>query len=125
MSQQEKDDLDKVFTQDLGSAAECAVWTNGRPLLVHLRTQVGILDTAIQTKLGSILNSNALNQLQSDYLKNVVQYVRINGDVILGDFINGDARQALPVPGGDLSNFFGTNLTLFRDLVNGLHNPIA
>lgn len=125
LSQQEKDDLDKVFTQDLGSAAECAVWTNGRPLLVHLRTQVGILDTAIQTKLGSILNSNALNQLQSDYLKNVVQYVRINGDVILGDFINGDARQALPVPGGDLSNFFGTNLTLFRDLVNGLHNPIA
>lgn len=122
LTQQEKDDLDKVFTQDLGSAAECAVWTNGKKLLAHLRTQVGILDSAIQTKLGSVLNSSALNQLQADYLKKVVEYVRINGDVTLSDFVNG---RALPIPGNDLGNFFGTCLTLFRDLVNGLHDPIG
>lgn len=121
LTQQEKDDLYKVFTQDLGSAAECAVWTNGKKLLAHLRMQVGILDSAIQTKLGSVLNSSVLNQLQSDYLKKIVEYVRINGDVTLSDFVNGTAPSIL---GGDLGAFFGTNLTLFRDLVNGLHDPI-
>ena len=122
LTQQEKDDLNKVFTQDLGTAAECSAWTNGKDLLAHLRTQVGILDSAIQTKLGSVLNSSALNQLQADYLNKIVQYVRLNGDVTLSDFVNG---RALPIPGGDLGNFFGANLTLFRDLVNGLHDPIA
>jgi hypothetical protein len=121
LTQQEKDDLYKVFTQDLGSAAECAVWTNGKKLLAHLRMQVGILDSAIQTKLGSVLNSSALNQLQLDYLKKIVEYVRINGDVTLSDFVNGTAPSIL---GGDLGAFFETNLTLFRDLVNGLHDPI-
>jgi len=121
LTQAEKDELEKVFTQDLGTPAEFAVWSNGKPLLVFLRMQLGILDSAIQTKLGSILNSSSLNQLQADYLKEVVRYVRVNGDVTMIDFVN---NNVLPVPGNDFGAFFGTNLGSFRTLVNDLHTPI-
>ena len=122
LDQAEKDELNKVFKQDLGSDAEFSAWSNGMPLLPYLRQQVGIPDSAIATKFGSFLKIDPLTQSQLDYLNGIVKYVRENGDLTTKDLR--DKPNLLPVPRNDYAAFFGQNMNYLKQLVDGLHTPI-
>lgn len=122
LDQTEKDELKKVFKQDLGSEAEFSAWSNGMSLLPYLRQQLGISDNAISTKFGSFLKLDPLTQDQLDYLNEIIQYVRTNGDLTMKEL--GNNPNICPVPGGDFSAFFGSNLKYLKELIDGLHLPI-
>ena len=119
LTQTEKDELETVFKQQLGSEADYAAWSGSRALLPHLRVQVGIADEAIQTKFGSFLNSDTLDDDQLAYMQQIIDYAKENGDIAFLDL-----QQVSPFCDIDIMALFGPKLAHIKTLINGLHRPV-
>ena len=119
LTQAEKDELETAFKQKMGTEAEYAAWAGNRPLLQHLRVQVGIADAAIQTKFGSFLNADTLDDDQLAYMQQIIDYAKENGDIVFLDL-----QQVSPFCDIDIMALFGTKLSHLMALINGLHRPI-
>ena len=117
--QDEKDDLDATFKSKLGSPADFAAWSGNKPLLPLLRVQVGIADEAIQTKFGTFLNSEVLNDQQMTYMNQIISYARENGDITFLDL-----QKVSPFSGIDVMALFGDKIGHIKTLINGLHKPV-
>jgi type I restriction enzyme R subunit len=119
LTQAEKDELETVFKQQLGTEADYAAWSGSRALLPHLRMQVGIADAAIQTKFGSFLNSSTLDDDQLAYMQQIIDYAKENGDIVFLDL-----QQVSPFCDIDIMALFGPKLAHIKTLINGLHRPV-
>ena len=119
LTQEEKDALEKTFKSTLGTEADYAAWSGNKPLLPFLRVQVGIADEAIQTKFGSFLNANTLDEQQLTYMNQIISYARGNGDITFMDL-----QQVSPFCDVDIMALFGTKIAYIKTLVNGLHRPV-
>ena len=119
LTQDEKDELEITFKQTLGTEADYVVWAGNRPLLQHLRVQVGIADAAIQTKFGSFLNADTLDEDQLGYMQQIIDYAKENGDIVFLDL-----QQVSPFCDIDIMELFGPKLSHIKTLINGLHRPI-
>ena len=120
LTQAEKDELETMFKQRLGTEADYAAWSNGRPLLQYLRVQVGIADEAIATKFGSFLNEETLNEEQLAYMRQIIDYAKENGDIVTMDL-----QRVSPFCDVDIMALFGDKLGYIKTLINGLHKPIT
>lgn len=117
-----KDEIEKlktVFTQTLGTAADFADWSQNKELLPFLRIQVGIADEAIKTKFGTFLNESVMNEQQLEYMMQIIQYTRENGDF---GFL--DLQQVSPFNNVDVIELFGNKINYIKELINGLHKPV-
>lgn len=119
LTQAEKDELETAFKQQLGTEADYAAWSGSRALLPHLRVQVGIADAAIQTKFGSFLNSDTLDDDQLTYMQQIIDYAKENGDIVFLDL-----QQVSPFCDIDIMALFGPKLVHIKTLINGLHRPV-
>ncbi len=119
LTDDEKAELTQVFCEKLGTEAECSTWTNGKALLPFLRMQVGIADEAITTKFGTILNDSRLDEMQKNYLNQIVEYARKNGDISFMDL-----QQVSPFCDYDIMDLFGDKVSLIKNLVNGIHKSV-
>jgi len=119
LTEDEKAELEKAFTENMGSAADYASWSGNAPLLPFLRKQVGIADEAIKTKFGSFLNDTVLNDKQLIYMNQIVSYARSNGDITFSDL-----QQVSPFCDVDIVGLFGEKIAYIKELINGLHRPV-
>ena len=119
LTQQEKDDLETMFKTKLGTAADYAAWSGNKPLLPHLRVQVGIADEAIRTKFGSFLNAATLSEPQLAYMNQIISYARENGDITFMDL-----QRVSPFCDVDIMALFGAKIVHIKTLINGLHKPV-
>ncbi len=119
LTQEEKDDLESTFKSRLGTAADYAAWSGNKPLLPFLRVQVGIADSAVQTKFGSFLNSDTLNAQQLEYMNQIISYARENGDIVFLDL-----QKVSPFCDVDIMALFGANIKYIKTLINGIHRPV-
>ena len=115
----EKDELNDIFTVQLGSPADYAAWSNNTALLPFLRTQVGIAEEAVNTKFGSFFNENVLNSQQYTYMQQIVSYARENGDITFMDLMRVSSFSDV-----DVVALFGSDIAYIKQLVNGLHKPV-
>lgn len=115
----EKEELQRVFCEELGTEAEFKTWSGNAALLPFLRLQVGIADEAIQTKFGTILNDASLNDMQKGYMLQIIEYAKRNGDISFMDLQN-----VSPFCDYDVIELFGDKIILIKNLVNGIHKPI-
>jgi len=115
----EKEELQRVFCEELGTEAEFKTWSGNAALLPFLRLQVGIADEAIQTKFGTILNDASLNDMQKGYMQQIIEYAKRNGDISFMDLQNFS-----PFCDYDVIELFGDKIILIKNLVNGIHKPI-
>ena len=81
--------------------------------------QVGIADEAIMTKFGTILNDSRLDEMQKNYLEQIVEYARKNGDISFMDL-----QQVSPFCDYDIMELFGDKVGLIKNLVNGIHKAV-
>ena len=81
--------------------------------------QVGIADAAIQTKFGSFLNTDTLDDDQLAYMQQIIDYAKENGDIVFLDL-----QQVSPFCDIDIMALFGPKLSHIKTLINGLHRPI-
>lgn len=118
LTDEEKNQLEEMFKSKLGTSADYAKLTD-KPLLVYIRSKVGIADSAISTQFGSMLSSPILTPDQVDYLKQIIQYAKENGNIAFTDLTTVEPFSEIEVVA-----LFGTNIKYVKDLVNGLRNPI-
>jgi len=119
LTDQEKNDLEFDLKSRLGTPADFAALANGLELLPFLRVQLGISPAAIQTKFGSFLNDSVLDAMQLNYMQQIIDYARTNGDIKLMDL-----QRVSPFCDVDVVALFGTNLGYIKTLVDGLHKPV-
>ncbi len=119
LSQDEKKELQDVFMSKLGTPSEYALWSGNAPLLPFLRTQIGISDHAINTKFSSFLNSEVLNEDQLEYMHQIIDYTKENGDISTLDL-----QRISPFCDVDIIALFGSNLSYVKVLIDGLHKPV-
>ena len=120
LTEDDKAQLKDVFTSKLGSPAEYAAWSGNTPLLPYLRTQTGINESAVQTKFGSFLNSGVLNSTQLEFMKQIIDYARTNGDITAADLM-----KVSPFCDTDIMGLFGADkFPYVKQLINGLHKPV-
>ena len=119
LTDKEKSELNSVFTVQLGTQADYAAWSGNKPLLPYLRLQVGIADEAIEKNFGSFLNSETLSNMQLAYMKQIISYVRENGDI---GFL--DLQSVSPFCDVDIMDLFGEKISYIKTLINGLHRPV-
>ena len=119
LDEEEKKELENIFTVRLGTQTECNAWTGGRALLPFLRLQVGISEEAIQTKFGSFLNPETLNPVQLSYCQQIIDYVRQNG------YMATQALQAVsPFCDVNVLELFDDKFIYVKQLLNGLNKPV-
>lgn len=119
LTQEEKGELEAVFKEQLGSVAEYTAWSGNRPLLPYLRVQVGIAEDAIRTKFGAFLNEDVLDADQLEYLRQIIDYAKENGDIVFLDL-----QQVSPFCDIDVMSLFGDKITYIKTLIQGLHKPV-
>lgn len=120
LSNDEKNSLSDVFTVQLGTLADYNAWSGSMPLLPFLRIQTGINDSAIQTKFGSFLNSNVLDEAQMTFMQQIIDYARTNGDITAADLL-----KVSPFCDMDIMGLFGAaKFAYVKQLINGLHKPV-
>lgn len=119
LTQNEKDELEADFKSRMGTEADYVAWSGNKPLLPFLRVQIGIADSAIQTKFGSFLNSDVLNERQLAYMNQIISYARENGDI---GFL--DLQNVSPFCDVDIVSLFGTNIKYIKELIGGIHKPV-
>jgi type I restriction enzyme R subunit len=119
LTSEEKQELIDVFTVKLGTPADYAAWSNNVPLLPFLRVQVGISDNAVQTKFGSFYNESTLDGTQMEYLSQIINYAKENGDITFMDL-----QRISPFCDVDIMELFGPKIAHIKELINGLHKPI-
>ena len=119
LTDEEKKELENLFTVRLGTSAEFTAWSGGMELLPFLRQQLGIADEAIATKFGSFLNPQTLNPMQMSYCQQMLDYARKNGDITMTVLL-----KESPFCDLDVTQVFGTNIVYIKQLINGLHKPV-
>lgn len=119
LTQEEKDELAYQFTSKLGTGTDYAKWAGNAALLPFLRIQVGIADEAIKTKFGSFLNSTTLDDMQLNYMQQIIDYCRSNGDITFMDL-----QRVSPFCDVDIMDLFGSKIIHIKALINGLHKPV-
>ena len=119
LTDEEKKELESIFTVNLGTAAEFAAWAGGMDLLPFLRLQLGIAEEAISTKFGSFMNAATLDPVQMSYCQQIIDYARKNGDITMTVLL-----KESPFCDMDVTQIFGTNIVYIKQLINGLHKPV-
>lgn len=119
MTEDEKNELELIFKQKLGSEADYVSWSGNKALLPFLRVQVGIDDNAIQTKFGYFLNDQMMNEQQLAYMKQIIGYARENGDITFMDL-----QKVSPFCDVDIMELFGEQIVYIKALINGLHKTV-
>lgn len=119
LSDEEKKELESIFTVKLGTPAEFSAWSGGMDLLPFLRLQLGIAEEAITTKFGSFLNPQTLNPMQMSYCQQIIDYARKNGDITMTVLL-----KESPFCDMDVTAIFGTSIVYIKQLINGLHKPV-
>ena len=105
LTDEEKKELESIFTIKLGTPAEFSAWSGGMDLLPFLRLQLGIADEAIDTKFGSFLNNQTLNPTQMSYCQQIIDYARKNGDITMTVLL-----KESPFCDMDVTAIFGTSI---------------
>ncbi len=112
--------LETVLWHDLGSEDEYRETTNIENLAVFVRSLIGLSQEAVNEKFGEYLNGNTFNSQQQEFVLTIINYVRENGDIELGDIVNTE-----PFNNFDISEMFGVELEKVVGIVNLLHGSVV
>ena len=113
-------ELEKVLWHDLGSQEEYSQTTDIENLAVFVRSLIGLSQEAVNEKFGEYLNGNTFNSQQQEFIMTIINYVRENGDIELGDMVNTE-----PFNNYDLNDMFGVELAKVVKIVNMLHDSVV
>lgn len=118
-------ELERILWKELGSKEDYRRYiADGRMMCgdsvaVFIRSIVGIDRKVAVRRFADFLSGHVLNSEQEEYLKTIIDYVCLNGDITLDDIIGKS-----PFDSFDWSETFGEYVGCVRDYVNVLHGSI-
>lgn len=118
-------ELERILWKELGSKEDYRRYiADGRimcgdSVAVFIRSIVGIDRKVAVRRFADFLSGHVLNSEQEEYLKTIIDYVCLNGDITLDDIIGKS-----PFDSFDWSETFGEYVGCVKDYVNVLHGSI-
>ncbi len=113
-------ELDKVLLHDLGTREDYENTTSIPNLAAFVRSLIGLSQEAVNEKFGAYLSGNSFNSVQQEFIRTIINYVRVNGDIELTDIANTE-----PFVSFNLLDLFGDQYPVVINIVNELHNSIV
>lgn len=117
------EELQRIFWEELGSREEYNSMTQGKRYNNNVAAFIRVINgidrqKALQIYAQFIKNAD-LTAEQEQYLKNVLDYVSVNGDIQLSDFME------YPLKDMDWRVVFGNQFVSLKDFVKRLHGVIT
>ena len=113
-------ELEKILWHDLGTQNEYEQTTSIGNMAAFVRSLVGVSQEVVNERFGEYLSGNTFNSQQQEFVQTIINYVRENGDIELGDMVNSE-----PFNNYDLNDMFGVSLVEVVKIVNTLHDCIV
>ena len=120
ISYEDLQQLEQILWHDLGTRNEYEETTEIDNLAVFVRSLVGLSQEAVNEKFGEYLSGNRLNARQQEFVKTVIDYVRVNGDIKVEDLVNTE-----PFNSYDIQKVFGIDVPALVSIINLLHNSVV
>jgi len=116
-------ELQRILWVEVGSKEEYDNITNGKKYSMNvaafIRVINGINHQKALEKYAEFIKGAQLNAQQEQYLKNILDYISINGDIQLKDF--GD----FPLKNYSWREVFGNQFVMLKDFVSQVHKVIS
>lgn len=112
-------ELERILWEELGTAEEYHKATSIENLAVFIRSIVGVEQEAINEKFGDFLNTNVLNSTQMEFVRAIINYVRVNGDINPEDLI-----EKAPFDSYSLIDLFGENVGYVTRIIKVVHESV-
>ena len=120
ISYEDLQQLEQILWHDLGTRNEYEETTEIDNLAVFVRSLVGLSPEAVNEKFGEYLSGNRLNARQQEFVKTVIDYVRVNGDIEVADLVNTE-----PFNSYDIQEVFGIDVPALVSIINLIHNSVV
>ena len=117
------EELQRIFWEELGTREEYAEATNGKRygnnVAAFIRVIQGIDRKKALEKYAHFINGANLTSEQELYLKNILDYISVNGDIQLSDFTE------YPLKHYHWRDVFGNQFVSLKDFIKEVHNVIS
>jgi type I restriction enzyme, R subunit len=88
LSSQDFKEIERILWKELGTKEDYLKVTDEQNLALFIRSIVGIEQEAINQKFSKYLQDNLLSSRQQELVKEIIDYVRLNGDISREDLPN-------------------------------------
>lgn len=112
-------ELERILWNELGTVEDYKKSTDIDNLAVFIRSIVGIEQVVINEKFGEFLIGNKLNSQQQEFVKQIIDYVRENGDIKAEDLI-----EKSPFDSADILTLFGSDIAIITGIIATMHNSV-
>ena len=116
-------ELQRIFWEELGTREEYNTMTQGKRYSQNVAAFIRVINGIDRQKALQIyaqfIKDSDLTAEQEQYLKNVLDYVSVNGDIQLGDFME------YPLKNVDWRVAFGNQFVSLKDFVKRIHQVIT
>lgn len=114
------DDLEHVFWKELGTKEEYDSVSNGKSLGVFIRRIVGLSTDKVNEVLSDYLKTYNFNSRQEEFLNEIVNFVRENGDIEPKDLYESE-----PFKHQEYTDIFNGNTEPVYSFIELMHNSIS
>lgn len=112
-------ELENILWNELGTQEDYNKSTDIDNLAAFIRSIVGIEQEVINEKFGEFLSGNTFNSQQQEFVKQIIDYVRENGDIKVEDLL-----EKSPFDSADIITLFGPSVSIITNIITTIHGSI-
>ena len=112
-------DLEDILWHQLGTRDEYIAEAENKTLAVFIRSLIGLDQNAVNQKFGEFLNGNVLNSQQQEFVKAIIEYVRVNGNISKEDLFRD------PFADYNVADLFGDKLSVVIEIIKTVQGAVV
>lgn len=117
LTEQDKENLEKILFEDLGNNKEYAETFGDTNVIKAVRNIVGLDKSVVGDIFYKYINDNRLNMKQIQFVKLLIDYVIKNGTIDMQKLTEQPFKNV-----GEVYDLFGNNIDLFKEIREGIEN---
>lgn len=117
LTEQDKENLEKILFEDLGNNKEYAETFGDTNIIKAVRNIVGLDKSVVGDIFYKYINDNRLNMKQIQFVKLLIDYVIKNGTIDMQKLTEQPFKNV-----GEVYDLFGNNIDLFKEIREDIEN---
>ena len=111
--------LETLFWKELGTQEDYNETFKGEPVAAFVRKTVGLDTEAVNKLMAQYLRLYEFNAMQEEFIHQIVNYVRQNGDIVPNNLLNSDPFRTI-----EYTELFEEKTRAVYDIIKVLHGAI-
>lgn len=120
ITNEDLNELHRILCVELGTEEDYQKEINIPNFAVFIRSLTGLSQEVVNEKFGEYLNGTKFNSDQQEYIKDIIRYVKENGDITKEDLVEKEQFR-----NRGLLDIFGSAYETVVEIVDILHNSIV